>query len=96
MTTINYKNKNYECEFIDTIEYSFGVFYSIYVNKFLQRAFLVDNNNNAIAKYTILFEFELESILNKEDKHHEEEVRILGDHLAMEYENWNEFLNNKN
>ena len=94
MTTINYKNKNYECELVGEIRWTYKVYYNIYVNKFHQRAFLVDNNNNTIAEYTILFEFQLESILNKKDKYHEKEVRDLGERLAMEYENWNDFLNN--
>ena len=94
MTTINYKNKNYDCELVGDVRYSTYVFHNIYVNKFLQRAFLVDDNNEVLAQYDILFDFQLEAVLNKENKHHEKEVQDLGEHLEMEYMNWNEFLNN--
>lgn len=85
-STIFWNGKNYACEFIKSVkaegsEELKGSF-KIYVSRTASRAFLVDDFNKVIAQRIVFFSYELDAILDDEDKHHEKEINKLCNYFA--------------
>ena len=94
-TTINYKNSSYACEFIADVkvegEEMNGQF-RIYVTRHGMRAFLVTEFCEVIAQCIIFFSYQLDALLDDEDKNHVAEVKKLCNNFAESIynETWDE------
>ena len=79
-TTIIFKNKNYGCEFIENV-YVRGQEINgkcrIYACRYEKRVFLIDEYNKVLAQCYKNESWQLDSILDEDDIHHDSEILNL-------------------
>lgn len=93
---IFWNEKNYACEFIKSVKVEgseeINGQFSIYINRNASRAFLVTEFGEVIAQSIVFYRYELDAILDCENKYHEKEINKLCKALAqiIYLETWDE------